>query len=70
MPETIWTSRREKKKKRLERVGGFSRGKVVPAEKITEFLQRVIVPGDTVILEGDNQKIQEALLKIEGQYAR
>ena len=33
MPETIWTSRREKKKKRLERVGGFSRGKVVPAEK-------------------------------------
>lgn len=56
MPETIWTSRREKKKKRLERVGGFSRGKVVSAEQITEFLQRVIFPGDTVILEGDNQK--------------
>jgi malonate decarboxylase alpha subunit len=43
---------------RLARGGGIcgASGKTVPAERAPELLEAIIVPGDRVALEGDNQK--------------
>lgn len=48
--------RRQNKLRRLRRVGRLARGKFVAAKQTAELLRRVIEPGDTVCLEGDNQK--------------
>ena len=56
MSEQQWSVRRDTKKKRLEKADGQCRGKQIDAEKMTEFLENILFPGDTVILEGDNQK--------------
>ncbi|HJA68121.1 MAG TPA: malonate decarboxylase subunit alpha [Candidatus Mediterraneibacter cottocaccae] len=56
MSEQQWSVRRDTKKKRLEQADGLCRGKQIDAEKMTEFLENILFPGDTVILEGDNQK--------------
>lgn len=51
-----WTERRSFKKRRMEQAAPFCRGKQIRTETMTKFLERILSAGDTVILEGDNQK--------------
>ena len=56
MNNEAWTTRRDRKRERLDRAAPMVKGKRVDAEQMTRFLEAVMEPGDTVILEGDNQK--------------
>jgi malonate decarboxylase alpha subunit len=51
-----WTTRREEKLRRMERIQSWMKGPVLPTEKIVAALEALIVSGDTIVLEGDNQK--------------
>ncbi len=51
-----WATRRAEKARRLARVASLTRGRLLPAEHIVEALEALLVPGDRVALEGDNQK--------------
>src|SRR5690348_16215183 len=53
---TDWSSRREHKRRRLERVAPYAEGKVVRRDSIVAALEALLTPGDRVVLEGDNQK--------------
>src|SRR5438094_568877 len=48
--------RRSDKMRRVERVRRLARGKFVSPANVPQVLKRIIEPGDTVCLEGDNQK--------------
>lgn len=56
MAEEKWMTRRRIKSERLAGAVSYCKGKQIRTEKATEFLERVLRPGDTVILEGNNQK--------------
>jgi malonate decarboxylase alpha subunit len=51
-----WTTRRTEKARRLARVAPLAQGRILPTERILEALEALLVPGDRVALEGDNQK--------------
>jgi malonate decarboxylase alpha subunit len=51
-----WTTRFEAKKKRLESVKDLVNGLVIPTDHIVEAMEKLIRPGDRVVLEGNNQK--------------
>jgi malonate decarboxylase alpha subunit len=51
-----WDSLRQSRARRLERAASQGLGKVVPTEKIIDLLEAIIQPGDSVCLEGNNQK--------------
>ncbi|MFC0272671.1 malonate decarboxylase subunit alpha [Metabacillus herbersteinensis] len=51
-----WTTRLDAKKKRMESVKGFVDGMVIPTNHIVDALEKLIRPGDRVVLEGNNQK--------------
>ena len=51
-----WRTRREEKARRLDRVAGRARGRVLPTGEIVGALEALIAPGDRVALEGNNQK--------------
>src|ERR1700726_301566 len=51
-----WTTRRDEKRRRIELVKRWMRGPILPQEKIIEALETLIVSGDRIVLEGDNQK--------------
>lgn len=51
-----WTTRRDEKRRRIELVKLWMRGPILPKEKIIEALETLIVSGDRIVLEGDNQK--------------
>ena len=55
-PDSRWTRRRDEKQRRLERVKHYADGAVLPSDKIVEALEALILPGDRVVLEGNNQK--------------
>lgn len=46
----------QNKVERLQRVGALARGKFISSTKTAQVLKRIIEPGDTLCLEGDNQK--------------
>ncbi|RRZ96937.1 malonate decarboxylase subunit alpha [Erwinia sp. 198] len=50
----VWDTRRSEKKRRIEQLG--INGKVLPTDDLVDLLQRLIAPGDRVVLEGNNQK--------------
>src|SRR5260370_12645966 len=50
------TTRRAEKARRLARVAPLARGGLLSTERIVEALEALLVPGDRVALEGDNQK--------------
>ncbi|MDM5337380.1 malonate decarboxylase subunit alpha [Fictibacillus enclensis] len=54
--ERSWTTRRDKKAKKILQVSQLAEDKILPAEKMVEALEMLISPGDRVVLEGDNQK--------------
>ena len=51
-----WTTRRDEKARRMQVVEPWLKGPVLAQEKIVEALESVIVPGDRIVMEGDNQK--------------
>ncbi|HWL24986.1 MAG TPA: malonate decarboxylase subunit alpha [Ureibacillus sp.] len=51
-----WTTRLDAKKERIASVRDLVDGVVIPTNRIVEALERLIKPGDRVVLEGNNQK--------------
>ena len=51
-----WTTRRDEKARRMRAVQAWMSGPVLPREKTIEALESVIVSGDRIVMEGDNQK--------------
>jgi len=51
-----WSRRRREKQRRLEQVRDLADGAVLRSDRIVEALERLIAPGDRVVLEGNNQK--------------
>ncbi|MGV3263465.1 malonate decarboxylase subunit alpha [Cytobacillus pseudoceanisediminis] len=51
-----WNTRLEAKQKRLERMKGITSNRIIPTSQIVEALETLIMPGDRVVLEGNNQK--------------
>lgn len=49
--ERVWTTRRDGKRRRMELVDGWMKGKVLPTAKIVDALETLIVPGDKVVVE-------------------
>ncbi|UOR13954.1 malonate decarboxylase subunit alpha [Halobacillus amylolyticus] len=64
-----WTTRRDAKNKRVNQVMKMTDGRVIPTDQIVEVLEEVLVPGDRVVLEGNNQKqasfLSEALSRVD-----
>ncbi|WP_428944199.1 malonate decarboxylase subunit alpha [Pantoea sp. FN060301] len=50
----VWDTRRSEKRRRIETLGVT--GKVLPTDDIVGLLQKLIAPGDRVVMEGNNQK--------------
>jgi malonate decarboxylase alpha subunit len=51
-----WTKRRDEKRRRMKLVRPWMKGAILPRAKMIEALETLIVCGDRVVLEGDNQK--------------
>ena len=51
-----WDTERQKKREKMEAIYQFSDGKVVKEDQIKQLLETAIRPGETVAIEGDNQK--------------
>lgn len=51
-----WSSRRQDKQRRIDKVRSLANGKVLPTDDIVAALEALVVPGDRVVLEGNNQK--------------
>lgn len=68
-PARSWSSRREDKERRLERVAPFADGRVLRTGDIVAALEAVLASGDRVALEGDNQKqadfLSRSLAKVD-----
>ena len=55
-PTCVWDTRRQEKRRRVESVQGLINGKVIPTDDLTAILEKLIVSGDRVVMEGNNQK--------------
>src|ERR1700751_3548521 len=66
-----WTTRRDEKRRRIELVKPWMKGPILPKEKIIEALETLIVSGDRIVLEGDNQKqadfLSRSLVKVDAK---
>src|SRR6202453_5322218 len=51
-----WTTRRDEKARRMQMVEPGLKGPVLAQEMIVEALESIIVAGDRIVMEGDNQK--------------
>jgi malonate decarboxylase alpha subunit len=64
-----WTTRRDEKRRRLQLVEPWMQGPILPRERIIPALESLVVSGDRVVLEGDNQKqadfLSRSLVKVD-----
>jgi malonate decarboxylase alpha subunit len=51
-----WTTRRDEKWRRMQLILPWMKGPILPKEKLIDVYETVIVSGDRIVLEGDNQK--------------
>jgi malonate decarboxylase alpha subunit len=51
-----WTTRPAEKQRRLSAVRDCANGKLLDPARIVEALEKIVMPGDRVVLEGNNQK--------------
>ena len=51
-----WSTRRDEKRRRLEMIRTWMTGPILPTKEIIPALEALIVSGDRIVLEGDNQK--------------
>ncbi|HJV00650.1 MAG TPA: malonate decarboxylase subunit alpha [Burkholderiaceae bacterium] len=63
VPGRRWDTRRSEKRRRLAAVAHLCDGPVLRADRIVEALQQLLVSGDRVVLEGNNQKQADFLAK-------
>lgn len=61
----VWDTRRRAKAERLSGLG--LEGKVIAAENLVDVLEKVIRPGDKVVIEGNNQKQADFLARALNQ---
>src|SRR5271154_5747740 len=63
-----WTTRLDEKQRRIQQVQPWMDGPILPRTKIIDALETLIVSGDRVVLEGDNQKqadfLSRSLVKV------
>jgi malonate decarboxylase alpha subunit len=59
-----WTTRRERKKRRLLRLSGYCDGRIIQQEKMIAAIEELLEPGDRVCLEGNNQKQADFLSRM------
>src|SRR6266404_5479510 len=59
-----WTTRRERKKRRLLRVAGYCDGRVIQKGNMVAAMEELLEPGDRVCLEGNNQKQADFLSRM------
>ena len=66
-----WTKRREEKERRMQAVTRWMSGPVLPTDKTVEALEALVVAGDRIVLEGDNQKqadfLSRSLVKVDAK---
>ncbi|MCP8688393.1 malonate decarboxylase subunit alpha [Marinobacterium sedimentorum] len=55
-PKVNWHSRRQDKHRRMAALNDLARGSVIPTADIKAALERLLHPGDKVVMEGNNQK--------------
>src|SRR6202167_4837803 len=64
-----WTTRRDEKRRRMQLVQPWMKGPMLSKEKIVDALETLIVSGDRIVLEGDNQKqadfLSRSLVKVD-----
>src|ERR1700729_2006190 len=69
--QRCWTTRRDEKRRRMTLVKPWMKGPVLPRAKMIEALETLIVSGDKVVLEGDNQKqadfLSRSLVKVDAK---
>lgn len=65
----IWDKERRSKLERMEAAGRYTDGKVAEAGSIVSFMEKILHPGDKVVLEGCNQKqaafLAGALIRVD-----
>ncbi len=59
--------RRNEKRRRIEAVKPFTKGKVLPTQDFPKILEKLIMSGDKVALEGNNQKQADFLARMLAQ---
>jgi malonate decarboxylase alpha subunit len=66
-----WTRRREEKERRMQAVMQWMSGPLLPTDKTVEALEALVVAGDRIVLEGDNQKqadfLSRSLVKVDAK---
>jgi malonate decarboxylase alpha subunit len=69
LQQTSWTKRREEKERRMQAVTRWMSGPVLPTGKTVEALEALVVAGDRIVMEGDNQKqadfLSRSLAKVD-----
>lgn len=60
-----WDTRRQEKRERIERLG--LKGKVLPSGDMPAMLEKLVAPGEKVVLEGNNQKQADFLARMLAQ---
>src|ERR1700747_1902506 len=64
-----WTTRRDEKRRRMQLIRPRLKGPILARERIIEALEALIVSGDRIVLEGDNQKqadfLSRSLVKVD-----
>jgi len=66
-PSPRWSTRRAEKQRRLALVRHLADGAVLPRVHLVAALEALIVPGDKVVLEGNNQKQADFLSRTLAQ---
>jgi malonate decarboxylase alpha subunit len=70
-PASSWTRRRYEKERRMQAVMRWMSGPVLPTDKIVEALEALVVAGDRIVLEGDNQKqadfLSRSLVRVDAE---
>jgi malonate decarboxylase alpha subunit len=71
---TSWTRRRDEKERRMQVVRRWMSGPVLPTDKTVEALEALVVAGDRIVLEGDNQKqadfLSRSLVNVDAKKVR
>ena len=66
-----WTTRRDEKRRRLQLIEPWMTGSVLPTAKIVDALESILVTGDRVVIEGDNQKqadfLSRSVVKVDAK---
>lgn len=67
--EPRWSTRREEKKRRMDRVAQWMNGPLLRQERIIDALEALVAPADRIVIEGDNQKqadfLSRSLIRVD-----